>query len=108
MQKLTALLPALLLFGCVTMSPQHMAAQSNFEVCRFTMGGPHSQVAHSEAQRRGLDCSQYYGAINARRQAESAATADFMRVLNPPRPAVAPPVSCRSYRLGNDIQTDCN
>lgn len=80
--KLALLLSVLVIAGCAATREQ-MAAQSNYDVCRFTMGGPHSQVAHFESQRRGLDCTQYYGAINARMQAESAATAQFINSIDP-------------------------
>ncbi len=99
---------ALLLAGCVTMAPQDMARQSNYDVCRFTMGGPHSQVAHDETRRRNLDCTPYYPAINARMQAQDAATQNYINSLNRQQAPMRPPVQCRSYRVGNAVQTDCN
>lgn len=101
-----ATLTCALLAGCA-FTPQQMARQSNYDVCRFTMGGPHSAVADAEARRRGLDCSSMYGAIAAQEQARNAATANFLRSINPPpRPAPAP-INCTSYRIGNTVQTDC-
>ena len=100
------LIPALAIAGCA-ITPQQMAQQSNWDVCRFTMGGPHSGVAQNEAGRRGLDCAPLYPAIAAKQQADAQALANFQRALNPPRPAYRPPMNCNSYRLGNTIQTDC-
>ncbi len=107
MRLLIAAAFAAALSGCA-MSPQSMAGESNFVVCRFTMGGPHSQVAQQEAQRRALDCAPLYGAIAAQNQAQNAATNNLVNALNPPAQVVpAQPRSCRSYRVGNDIRTDC-
>jgi hypothetical protein len=102
----------LLLAGCAA-TPQQMAQQSNWDVCRFTMGGPHSQVAQNEASRRGLDCTPLYPAIAAQMQAQSAAIANFQRSIAPApapltfTPIQRPQVNCTSYRLGNTVQTDC-
>lgn len=101
----TLLLIPVLLAGCAA-TPQEMARQSNWDVCRFTMGGPHSQVAQNEAARRRLDCAPMYPAIAAKLQAENAAIANFQRTLNPP-PVYRPTVNCTSYRAGNTVQTDC-
>jgi hypothetical protein len=99
---------AAVLAGCAA-TPQQMAQQSNFDVCRFTMGGPHSAVAQNEAARRGLDCTPLYPAIAAQMQAQNAATANMLRALQPrPAPSFPQPISCSSYRLGNRVQTDCN
>lgn len=104
-------LAAVLLAGCAA-TPEQMAQRSNWDVCRFTMGGPHAKVAESEAQRRGLDCQPLYPAISAQLQNQNAATANFLRSIKPPpaapRPAIATQTSCRSYRVGDQIRTDCN
>jgi hypothetical protein len=100
------LIPALLVAGCAA-TPQQMAQQSNWDVCRFTMGGPHSQVAQHEAQRRGLDCTPLYPAIAAQMQAQNAATANFIRSINPPPAQFPRQTNCTSYRIGNTVQTDC-
>lgn len=101
------LLMPVLLVACAA-TPEQMVQQSNYDVCRFTMGGPHSQVADYEARRRGLDCSTMYGAIAAREGARNAATANFINAINPPPQPMRPQVNCRSYRVGNEIRTDCN
>lgn len=44
-----------LLAGCAS-SPEYVARQSNWDVCRLTMGGPHSGAAEAEARARNLDC----------------------------------------------------
>lgn len=94
---------AVLLAGCAA-SPQQMAQQSNFEVCRFTMGGPHSSVAQAEANRRGLDCREYYPAIQGQLQRENAAVGNALQMLNrPPPPAPVMPQSCRTVYKGNGI-----
>jgi hypothetical protein len=100
-------LVSLALAGCAA-SPQHMAAQSNFDVCRFSMGGPHAAVADAEARSRGLDCTPYYPAINQRQANQNAATQNFIRSMQQPAPAMRPPVNCTSYRIGNTVQTQCN
>ena len=68
----------------------------------------------AKAARRSLDCSPYMAAIIQREQASNAASmATALQLLNQ-RPAMiqAPSfpstTSCRSYRVGNDIRTDCN
>lgn len=76
------LIPLALLAGCAA-TPQQMAQQSNWDVCRFTMGGPHAQVAEYERQRRSLDCTPLYPAIAAQAQAQNAAVANFLRATQP-------------------------
>jgi starvation-inducible outer membrane lipoprotein len=99
---------ALALAGCAA-SPQHMAQQSNWDVCRFTMGGPHQQVAEQERRNRGLDCAPYYPAIQQRLANESAATYNMQRALQPaPQQAPPQPIVCQSNRAGNSVQTVCN
>jgi hypothetical protein len=104
--RLAILTAAALLAGCAA-TPQQMAQQSNYDVCRFTMGGPHSAVADAEARRRGLDCASMYGAISAQEGARNAATANFLRSINPPPRQQSAPLNCTSYRMGNSIETSC-
>ena len=54
-----------------------------------------------QLQRNGIMRSQADAA-------NTAATLQIMRALQPPAPAFNPPVNCRSYRVGNEIRTDCN
>lgn len=107
--RLPLLVPALLLTGCaVTQTDPRQV--SNWDICAYTMGGgDNAVVAQTEARRRGLDCAPYYPAITAKRQAEADALNNAARYFAP-RPAVPPPFprSCRSYRVGNQIQTDCD
>jgi hypothetical protein len=98
------ILAAAALTGCAA-TPDRMAQQSNWDVCRFTMGGPSAHVAEQEAQRRGLDCAPLYPAINARQQNQNAATNSLIQQLKGPPPA--PVVHCTSNRVGNTTQTDC-
>jgi hypothetical protein len=102
-----AILLALLLAGCAAATPEQMAAQSNFDVCRFTMGGPHAAVADAEARRRALDCQPYYPAIQQQQANQNAATQNFIRSMQQPAPVIQPTVNCTSYRIGNTVQTRC-
>jgi hypothetical protein len=97
-------LSLLVLGGCAA-TRQEMAQQSNWDVCRYTMGGPHSEVAEYERQRRSLDCTPYYPAIAAKLQAENAALANFLQATQPPpQPA---PRNCTTTVYGNTAQTRC-
>lgn len=96
---------AAVLAGCAS-SPEYVARQGNFDVCRLTMGGPHARNAEAEAHRRSLDCAPLYPAILGRQAQESATTQQF---INNTRAAPIPlQRSCTSYRVGNTVQTDCN
>lgn len=96
------LIASMALAGCA-MSPQYMAQQSNWDVCRFTMGGPHSVVAQQESARRGLDCRPYYGPITAQGQAQNAATQSFIQSTQPPQP-----LRCTSTAMGGGVtNTTC-
>jgi hypothetical protein len=100
----------ILLAGCASMStPEYVARQSNWDVCRFTMGGPHARNAEVEAQRRGLDCRPYYGAIQQKNANDAAAIRSFQRAIAPPAPVFvpSPSVNCTSHRAGNTVQTNC-
>jgi hypothetical protein len=99
-----AILSALFLAGCAN-SPDYVARQSNYDVCRLTMGGPHSRNAEAEAARRGVDCAPLYPAIQAREGARDAAVQNYLRSTQPA--PIPQPRSCTSYRVGNTVQTDC-
>lgn len=99
--KSACVLTLVALAGCAG-SPDYVARQSNFDVCRLSMGGPHAAYADAEARNRGLDCRAYYGAILARQQQENAATQQYINSLR-----AAPPVTCRSVRMGNTVNTVC-
>lgn len=105
MKRLAVLAP-LALAGCVTMSPQQMSAQSNWDVCRFTMGGPHSGVAEDERIRRRLDCTPYYPAIAAKLQAENDAINSLL--AKPPRRPLPRSTYCRTVRNGDVYNTVCD
>mgnify|MGYP000128416873 CR=1 FL=1 len=91
------------LAGCAG-SPEYAASQSNWDVCRLTMGGPHARYAEAEAVRRGLDCRPYYGAIQGQMANQNAAVQGYLRSM---QPTPQPTTNCTSYRAGNTIQTDC-
>lgn len=104
--RLFCVLSVAALAGCAAPIPADQV--SNFDLCRYTMGGPYARSAEVEAARRGLDCRPYYPAIQQQRANQNAATQQFIQSLQPPRaPAPRPPVSCTSYRVGNTVQTDC-
>lgn len=115
MKAITVAALAVLMAGCaapITVTSQEMAAAANWDVCRYTtMGGTLAPMAQGEANRRGLDCAPIYNAIAAKRQADAAALNQAAQYFAP-RPVQPMPFpqqrSCRSYRVGNDIQTDCN
>lgn len=93
---------ALILAGCAGPIPADQV--SNFDLCRYTMGGPYARSAEAEAARRGLDCRPYYGAIQQQQANQNAAMQQYLNTLQP-RPS--PAVNCTSYRVGNTVQTDC-
>jgi hypothetical protein len=104
----SALFFLVILAGCAS-TPEQMAQQSNFDVCRFTTGGPHSAVADQEARRRGLDCQPYYPAIMQQQANQNAATQNLIRSMQQPvyQMPIRPSVNCTSYRAGNTVQTNC-
>jgi hypothetical protein len=96
------------LAGC-GLTPEQMARQSDYQVCRFSTTPASGEVAHYEAQRRGLDCRPYYGVIQQQRANEAAAIQNFQRSLSPqPMPQMPMPINCTSYRTGNTVQTRCD
>jgi hypothetical protein len=102
-----AIAACLVLAGCAT-GPEYVASQSNYDVCRLTMGGPHARNAEWEARMRGLDCQPYYPAIQAQEANRNAAMTNAIRAL---QPQPAPPsrmLNCTSYRVGTTVQTTCN
>ncbi len=94
------------LAGCASVPATEV---SNFELCRYTMGGgQNARTAEAEAARRGLDCRPYYGAIQQQQANQNAAIQQYINTLQPrPRPAPQPGVFCTSRRVGNTVQTDC-
>jgi hypothetical protein len=106
--RLAATFSALVLTGCA-MTPQQMQSQSNWDVCRFTMGGPHAGVAEAEMRYRQLDCSPMYPAIAAQQQNMNQAAQNYLRSTQQPAYQMQVPrqTSCTSYRIGNTVQTDC-
>lgn len=101
-----AALSLLVLAGCAS-SPDYVARQSNWDVCRLTMGGPHARAAEAEAARRGVDCQPLYPAIQGKMANENAATQNYLRSLQPAPSPFSAPATCQSYRVGNTVQTDC-
>lgn len=99
MRILATSLVGLLLAGCAA-TPEQMAQQSNWDVCRFTMGGPHSRVAEAERERRGLDCTPLYPAIAARMQADNAAVSNFLRATQPRQNT-----NCTTMAMGGGVYT---
>lgn len=112
--KIAAIALAALLAGCDTMTvAEKLPHLSNLQVCEGVMlAPPHVAVqAQGEAQRRGIDCAQYAGAVMQQRAASSNAMGNLaQQLLNPPQQPMQPmqPITnCRSFRVGNTVQTQC-
>lgn len=99
--KAAIMISLLALAGCAS-SPEYVAGQSNFDVCRLTMGGPHSLSAEAEAARRGLDCRTLYPAIIQRQAVENAAVQSYIQSTRP-----APTVNCTSTNAFGIVNTTC-
>lgn len=94
------------LAGCAPLtwqdSQDYVARQSDFNVCRLTMGGPHSQMAQHEAHNRALNCPQYYGAILQQQAQQDAAIQNYINSTKPP-----PAVHCTTTSSYNVANTTC-
>lgn len=101
-----ALVLVVTLAGCAS-SPEYVARQSDWDVCRLTMGGPHSRAAEAEAARRGVDCRPLYPAIQGKMANENAATQNYLRSLQAPPPQIRG-TNCQTVRIGNSLETQCN
>lgn len=97
---------SLCLAGCAS-SPEYVARQSNWDVCRLTMGGPHSGAAEAEARARNLDCKPMYPAIQGKMAQENQATGQAIQQLTPQPVYPARPATCRTVRIGNSLETQC-
>lgn len=94
------------LIGCAA-TPEQMAQKSSWDVCRFTMGGPHARLAEAEAARRGLDCRPYYGAIQQQNANQNAAVQNYLNTINRPVQPLQKPQQCESRWVGNRLETFC-
>lgn len=83
-------------------SQDYVAGLGNFDVCRLTMGGPHARMAEHEARNRGVDCTQFYGAIAAKQANEAAAIQQFQNTLRPPAA-----MTCQTIPWGLGTRTVC-
>jgi hypothetical protein len=86
---------------------------ADVRLCEFTLYGNNDQqmIAQREANRRGLDCRQYYPAIMARRQQQTRALQDAAQFFNrppPPPPPLPQSQNCVSRIVGNHVYTNCN
>jgi hypothetical protein len=83
---------------------------SNYQLCRAIMLAPAqvADIARGEAARRSLDCAPYAGLVLQGQQAQDAAGNQALQNLLRPAPPPRQMTSCRSYWLGNQLQTDCN
>jgi hypothetical protein len=101
-----------LLAGC-SATPEQVAQalpqMSNMEICKGVMiaSGQKAAMAQGEASRRGLNCAQYFGAIQQQDANQNAAINNYLQSINPPQ-TLRPTMNCRSYRVGSDVRTDCN
>jgi hypothetical protein len=99
------------LAGCDTMTvAEKLPNLSNYQVCEGVVLAPQHVAAQAqqEAYRRGLNCNQYTSAILSQRQASDNATNNLVQQLLTPAAPMQRQTSCRSYRVGNTVQTDCN
>jgi hypothetical protein len=109
--KIALVLLPILLYGC-SATPEQVAAQSDYEVCRLTTVPVHANVAEQVRLRRGIDCVPYYPVIRARLEAQNAAINNMRAAIQPaPQQAyqvpINRPMNCNSYRVGNSVQTQC-
>lgn len=105
--KIAVAMLAVALGGCATtwqQSQDYVSRQSNWDVCRLTMGGPHSVMAQHEAGMRALNCAELYPAILARQAGQDAAVQNYINQINPPR---QPQQVCTSQRVGDTFRTVC-
>lgn len=110
--KTAAMILLLALAGCA-ISPERMARQTDWEVCRLSMSQMQGAVAAAEAKQRGLDCAPLYPAIAAQEMATSAAMANMLHAAQPMfqrQPVYVPPpaINCTSQRFGTRVDTTCN
>lgn len=119
MRRLLLLAP-ILFAGCAGPSAEEamriVANSSDFSLCEDQVIAParYQGIIAAEVNRRGVSCGQYMQAIAIRQQAkanqlanENAATANFLRAINPPPAPFPRQTNCTSYRVGNTVQTDC-
>jgi hypothetical protein len=107
----------IVLAGCAAtpeQARQALPSASNYEVCEsaFLAGGEVGRMAQQEAIRRGLRCREYEQAVfQARAKRAAAVDAIVQQQASQPapvfQPTTRPPVSCTSYRIGTNVQTDC-
>lgn len=106
-----------LLTGCATMQqqPGRVEDASVIEVCEVALmgSGPNVAVANREADRRGVNCNDYLGAITQLRAARIQAAGAILANQPRPQPYQVPTpqsrhtTTCDSYRIGNTVQTRC-
>lgn len=99
------------LAGCVTQPQEY----GTVKLCdAYFYGSSHPRAAiNAEVERRGINCEQYAGAVQAERARKDAAfNALSQNPLFQQRPApqmmIQPSITCRSRDLGGVIQTQCN
>jgi len=101
-----------LVAGCAA-TPEQVAqalpSMSNIEICRGVMiaSGQKAAMAQGEAARRGLNCSQYFGAIQQQDAQQNAAVQNYIQSLKPPAPGFPATTNCTTVRIGNTLQTQC-
>jgi hypothetical protein len=110
-----AVVSVALLAGCASMSSEeYVASRSSWDVCRLTMGGPHSRNAEVEAQRRGLNCAPLYEAISADEASRRAAAMQILQNRQrAPQPAayqmqVPQQTNCTSRMIAGTVHTRCD
>lgn len=117
-----ALAALALLSGCATQEQQRAAvdAAADWELCYAVVSGRGSDyvrglIAQSIRSRR-VNCADHVGMVSAKLQADSNRVASDAAALSGAalglqmmnsRPAVAPPATCRTTRIGNTWDTVC-
>lgn len=115
-----ALIPLVLLCGCAAVPVHEKVKQvSDIQVCEAVFfAPPHvAAVARDEAALRRINCADYQALVMQHRNeqaARNAAMGQLGRQLMtpPPAPAFAPlrpfGTTCRTIRMGDMLQTQCD
>lgn len=105
-----------LLAGCAAPTMEERIWQSsNVQLCEAIAFGNRqvSAMAEHEARNRGINCQDYAQAVLSLRQQRAQAAQILLQrpAYQPAPPMQIPPppqrTTCRTYQVGNTLQTDC-